>query len=75
MNHGSQCERSGKWYLSRECREFSTDGTAMGAIIAHLYGTDDENTIEMIQEAERRWEVQKNLTGMKEEQADWEGNE
>lgn len=75
MKHGDQCERSGKWYRRRECREFSTDGTAMGAAIAHLYGTDDGDTIEMIQEAECKWEQQKNLTGMEEEQAEWEATE
>ena len=56
----------------KECREFSTDGTGMGARIAHLYGTKDDHVIEKIQEAEHRAEVLANLTGMDEEQRDWE---
>jgi hypothetical protein len=72
IQHGDKCERSGKWYKQRQCREFSTDGTAMGATIAHLYGTDDDRVIGMIQEAERRMEREAPLTGMLEEQAEWE---
>ncbi len=68
------CETSGKWYKKRECREFSVDGTAMGATIAHLYGTTCMKTIDMIQEAEMRADKFKHLTGMDEEQRDWEGD-
>ena len=70
--HGSHCERSGIWYKRKECRAFSTDGTGMGARVAHLYGTNDDSVIEKIQEAERRAEIQAKLTGMDEEQRDWE---
>ncbi len=75
MNHGSECPRAGKWFKLRECQKFSTDGTGMGAIIAHLYGTDSEEEICAIQDAEYRAEVRASLTGMDEEQADWEADE
>ena len=42
MKHDEDCVRSGKWYREKECREFSTDGTEMGALIAHQMGTTDE---------------------------------
>lgn len=53
----------------------STDGTWMGAEIAALYGTDDDNEIRAMQERERRSEIQANLTGMTEEQADWDSDD
>lgn len=72
MMHGDHCQTSGKWYKRQECREFSTDGTAMGATIAHMYGTTSEREIEIIQEWEERRERMALLTGMEEEQADWD---
>lgn len=75
MRHDEDCARSGKWYKAKECREFSTDGTAMGAVIAHTFGTTDEEEIQRIGD-ERDWsERRAALTGMKEEQADWEADE
>jgi hypothetical protein len=72
MLHDSKCPKSGKWYVSKECREFSTDGTGMGALIAHTFGTTDEAEIEEIGRQQNLRERQANLTGMTEEQADWE---
>ena len=75
MRHDEDCARSGKWYKAKECREFSTDGTAMGAVIAHTFGTTDEEEIQRIGD-ERDWsERRAALTGMEEEQADWEADE
>ncbi len=71
-SHGSHCERAGIWYVRKECREFSTDGSGLGARIAHLYGTTCSKTIDMIQEAEMRADKFKHLTGMEEEQKEWE---
>lgn len=53
----------------------STDGTALGADIAETMGTDDDN--EIIREGVRnhREYVLGELTGMDEEQRDWEGDE
>lgn len=75
MSHDDDCQRSGKWYKSAECREFSTDGTAMGATIAHLYGTTDADEIAEAQREEERREREATLTGMADEQADWEADE
>ena len=75
MIHNEDCARSGKWYRAKECREFSTDGTAMGAIIAHQFGTCDENEIQRQSEEEVRNLNKRSLTGMAEEQADWEADE
>jgi hypothetical protein len=50
----------------------STDGTWLGAEIAALYGTDDDNEIIRIQERQRIEETRAHLTGMDEEQRDWE---
>jgi hypothetical protein len=72
VKHDASCPRSGKWYVHKDCREFSTDGTALGADIAHLYGVADESLIEELQELERIRERDAALTGMEEEQADWE---
>lgn len=75
MIHNDKCPRKGKWYMNRECREFSTDGTAMGAIIAHQMGTTSESEITAMIAEENRNVVQQRLTGMDEEQADWESCE
>lgn len=75
MKHDEYCERSGKWYKLRACQEFSTDGTSLGAAIAHLYGTTDEKEIERLQAEERRGEMKSHLTGMEDEQADWDAEE
>lgn len=77
MKHGEDCPRSGKWYRSKECREFSTDGTAMGALIAHQMGTMDEAEIAgMVAEGNRNVHLKGlHLTGMPEEQSDWDADE
>lgn len=72
MIHDGRCERSGRWYKLKECNEFSTDGTGMGAIVAHLYRTKSDREIAEIQRQERLRERDAALTGMAEEQADWE---
>jgi hypothetical protein len=75
MNHNDGCERAGKWFKLAECREFSTDGTAMGAVIAHMFGTTNDDEIMELQRQEERREREAMLTGMDEEQADWEADE
>lgn len=63
MTHNDKC---------KFCREYSTDGTLLGAHIAHTMGTDNEQEIleNAIEEDRRlRWE---SLTGVPEEQAEWE---
>ena len=75
MDHNEDCPRSGKWFQSRECQRFSTDGTALGALIAHTFGTMDEEEIKALQEEEDRNNRRQSLTGMVEEQADWESDE
>lgn len=53
----------------------STDGTEMGADIADLFGTDDEEEIIRIGVESHRQMLQDNLTGMSEEQDDWDADE
>lgn len=48
------------------CLEFSTDGTQLGAVIAHTMGTTSEAEITAMGKPSA------SLTGMAEEQADWE---
>lgn len=64
--HGPECPHP----LRGECLLFSTDGTRMGAEIAHAMGTDDEDEIVALS----RFSIDGNrhLTGMAEEQAEWE---
>jgi hypothetical protein len=72
VKHDEDCPRSGKWFKLKECQAFSTDGTVMGAVIAHQFGTtDDDKIIRMEAQAKR----EATLTGMDEEQADWEAEE
>lgn len=70
MIHDEDCPRKGKWFINPECRAFSTDGTALGADIAHTFGTTDEEAIRADELNARK----QALTGMKEEQADWESD-
>lgn len=72
MKHNLQCPRSSGWFKSKECQRFSTDGTALGADIAHTYGTTDEGEIRDIQRSREREDWEKHLTGMEEEQREWE---
>jgi len=74
VTHDEDCPRSGKWFKSEECRRFSTDGTAMGAMIAHQMGTTDEDEIKQMIEEEDRNNRRQALTGMEEEQAEWESD-
>jgi len=53
----------------------STDGTRLGADIAKAMGTDDEETILLESANSHREYVISKLTGMTEEQADWEEGE
>ena len=73
MKHNEDCPKSGKWYQRKECREFSTDGTALGADIAHTMGTADEKEIK--QRGADDFSDEKHLTGMDAEQADWDSEE
>jgi hypothetical protein len=75
VRHDEDCPRSGKWYKSRECQLFSTDGTALGAMIAHQMGTMDEEEIKERVAEENSNAGKQALTGMEEEQADWEEDE
>lgn len=73
MKHTRDCPKAGRWFKLPECREFSTDGTRMGADIAHEFGTTDEEEIKRIGWARHERDIP--LTGMEEEQADWEADE
>lgn len=70
ITHGAHCPKNGEWYVKRECREFSTDGTRIGADIAHTMGTMDEDEI-----VNTPIERDQELTGMDEEQADWDAED
>ena len=65
------------WPDGKPWLRFSTDGTRLGAEIAHTFGTTSEQEI-----AERGDEALRDLpgtggklTGMAEEQADWDSDE
>lgn len=60
--HAPDC----RWPKGFPCLRFSTDGTLAGAEIAHTMGTTSE------EEIIRRGFEREPLTGMDEEQADWE---
>jgi hypothetical protein len=75
VKHDENCPRAGRWFKLPECRDFSTDGTVIGAHIAHSYGTTDEREIEHLQAEERLRGRDRVLTGMEEEQADWEADD
>lgn len=68
--HGDFCHQP----YRGECLEFSTDGTRLGADIAHTMGTTDEQEIKDIHRqkllpgSNADW-----LTGMTAEQREWEG--
>lgn len=72
MKHDQNCERRNGYYVKAECRTYSTDGTRLGAEIAHTMGTTSEEEIIQRAIAEER-DIP--LTGMPEEQADWEDDE
>lgn len=64
-----------KWAEGGEpCRRFSTDGTRLGSQIAHEMGTTDEDAIARMGEDTITGAARASLTGMPEEQADWESN-
>lgn len=58
------------WPQGYPCKRFSTDGTRVGAYIAHSMGTMDEDEIARMRIEES--DIERPLTGMPEEQADWE---
>lgn len=60
------------WPRGKACLLFSTDGTRLGAEIAHQMGTTSEQEILQRGREEVREENERRLTGMTEEQADWE---
>lgn len=68
IDHGPHC----KVPYSRACAQFSTDGTRLGADIAHQFGTTDEDEIANMDEFGIPLAT-KNLTGMDQEQREWEG--
>jgi hypothetical protein len=74
MIHDEDCPRKGKWFINPECRAFSTDGTALGADIAHTFGTTDEEAIKAEVDNDELNAQKQVLTGMEEEQADWESD-
>lgn len=65
--HGTDCPRP----LADDCLQFSTDGTRLGAYIAHQMGTTSEEAIIADALERERREREENLTGMDEEEADW----
>lgn len=62
-----------KWPQGRPCRSYSTDGTLLGAEIAHEMGTTDEDEILEMNDGQPSSKVV--LTGMAAEQADWESED
>lgn len=53
------------WPNGKPCRQFSTDGTLLGAEIAHTMGTTSEREIAEVWRPEF-------MSDVDEEQADWE---
>lgn len=68
--HSPSC----RWPIGAPCRRFSTDGTRLGAAIAHQMGTDDEEEIKRQAASDLKREIDQSLTGMEAEQADWDGD-
>lgn len=63
--HDPKC----RWPQGPPCRKFSTDGTLLGAEIAHTMGTTDEKVISQLPIGEPF------ASDVGEEQADWEADE
>jgi hypothetical protein len=64
--HSPDC----RWPLGSPCRTYSTEGTALGAVIAHTMGTTSE------EEITRRYDVlERFVSDIEAEQADWESDE
>jgi len=61
-----------RWPSGPPCREFSTDGTLLGAEIAHAMGTTSDAQIALMgrQEAQSAF-----VSDVEEEQADWDSLE
>lgn len=70
-SHGTWCKQPYKG----ECKNFSTDGTRLGADIAHQFGTMDEKEIAETEEIGTVRENARHLTGMDAEQAEWESGD
>ena len=69
--HGSWCKEPYKG----ECLLFSTDGTRLGADIAHQFGTINEQEIIDTESIGTTADNAKHLTGMDAEQAEWESED
>jgi hypothetical protein len=68
IKHGPHCPQPYKG----ACLKFSTDGTRLGADIAHTFSTTNEQ--EIIEDEENGIpDANKHLTGMIAEQREWEG--
>lgn len=63
--HGKYC----KWPHGYPCREFSTDGTATGALIAHSLGTTSEEEIIRMYDRENAF-----VSDIASEQDDWDND-
>jgi len=70
MKHDENCPKP----LRGECLKFSTDGTRLGADIAHTMGTDSEQDILALAERDTFDVARSKLTGMDAEQEDWESD-
>lgn len=60
-----ECSEDCRWPFGQGCLSFSTDGTRLGAQIAHSMGTTDERAIVDMAKGEF-------FTDIAAEQADWE---
>lgn len=69
-----ECDSSCRWPKGEPCRKFSTDGTRLGAQIAHTMGTTDEQEIIRMSEEESRDAASRSLTGVPIEQREFEGH-
>lgn len=67
--HGTWCKEPYKG----DCVLFSTDGTRLGADIAHQFGTMDEEEIKATNRIGTLEDNTDKLTGMTAEQREWEG--
>lgn len=66
--HSDRCA----WPHGLPCLNFSTDGTRLGAEIAHAMNLNREESIEALVRWQDERDKRERLTGMPEEQADWD---
>jgi hypothetical protein len=69
-DHGPYCPEP----YTGECLRFSTDGSRLGADIAHTFGTTNEQEIIETESIGTVADNARHLTGMDEEQAEWESD-